>query len=154
LVGPLPPVAAAGAVLMVGALIGLSHGLCAAALRLQPFIVTLCGWFIYRGLARWAAGDRSVSLSERVAPETAEQIRSMRWLLYSGTLRDDLKSLLGRDLLSYLPPDLASMLTLPHPLVLLILLTIVLWLFMHRTRHGRYLFALGANEEAARYAGI
>jgi ribose transport system permease protein len=29
-----------------------------------------------------------------------------------------------------------------------------LWAFLHRTSHGRYLFAIGANEEAARYAGI
>jgi ribose transport system permease protein len=39
-------------------------------------------------------------------------------------------------------------------LLLLIGVSIVLGLFLHGTRHGRYLFALGANEEAARYAGI
>ncbi len=42
----------------------------------------------------------------------------------------------------------------PEQLVLLVVLSIVLGLFLHGTRHGRYLFAIGANEEAARYAGI
>ena len=34
------------------AVIGLFHGLLVTKLRLQPFLVTLCGLFIYRGLAR------------------------------------------------------------------------------------------------------
>ena len=51
---------------MVGAapVIGLAHGLLVTKLRLQPFLVTLCGLFIYRGLARWLsqlAGTGTVS---------------------------------------------------------------------------------------------
>ena len=34
------------------ALIGLCHGLLVTKLKLQPFLVTLCGLFIYRGIAR------------------------------------------------------------------------------------------------------
>jgi ribose transport system permease protein len=33
-------------------------------------------------------------------------------------------------------------------------MAVLLGLFLHGTRHGRYLFAIGANEDAARYAGI
>lgn len=43
----------------VGALIGLWHGVLVAKLRLQPFVVTLCGLFFYRGLARLLTGDQS-----------------------------------------------------------------------------------------------
>ena len=44
-------------VLSLGPFIGLSISLLITKLRLQPFIVTLCGLFIYRGLARWIAND-------------------------------------------------------------------------------------------------
>jgi|TARA_B100001964_G_scaffold244477_1_gene326074 ribose transport system permease protein len=37
--------------------IGLIHGFLITKLRLQPFIVTLCGLFIYRGIARYITGE-------------------------------------------------------------------------------------------------
>ena len=37
---------------------GLLHGLLVTKLNLQAFLVTLCGLFIYRGLARVAGGNR------------------------------------------------------------------------------------------------
>ena len=51
------PWQAAGVVLAGSALIGLIHGLSVTQLRLQPFLVTLCGLFIYRGIARWLSPD-------------------------------------------------------------------------------------------------
>ena len=44
-------------VLLLAASIGLIHGLLITKLRLQPFIVTLCGLFIYRGMARYMTGE-------------------------------------------------------------------------------------------------
>jgi len=38
--------------------------------------------------------------------------------------------------------------------VLLIVISIVTWIVLHRSVYGRYLFATGRNPEAARYAGI
>src|SRR5437764_12911449 len=43
---------------------------------------------------------------------------------------------------------------IPMPFVLLILISIVTWIVLHRSVYGRYLFATGRNPEAARYAGI
>ena len=48
-----PPLVAAALVLLMGCLIGFAHGVLVTVLRLQPFLVTLCGLFIYRGLARY-----------------------------------------------------------------------------------------------------
>src|SRR5438094_918556 len=45
-----PPALAAAVVLVLGSLIGLAHGLLVTRLQLQPFLVTLCGLFIYRGV--------------------------------------------------------------------------------------------------------
>ncbi len=43
----------------LGGLIGLFHGLLITKLSLQPFLVTLCGMFLYRSVARWVARDDS-----------------------------------------------------------------------------------------------
>jgi len=45
------------AVVMVSACIGLAHGLLITKARLQPFIVTLCGLLIYRGVSRGLTSD-------------------------------------------------------------------------------------------------
>jgi len=47
-----PPVPSGLIVLAGSAVIGLLHGLLITGLNLQPFLVTLCGLFAYRGLAR------------------------------------------------------------------------------------------------------
>src|SRR5438876_10154098 len=52
-----PAGAAVAVVLGLGAGIGLVHGLLITRLRLQPFIVTLCGLLLYRGIARYIAAD-------------------------------------------------------------------------------------------------
>src|ERR687897_988675 len=48
---------ALAAVVALGAGLGAAHGLLVTRLRLQPFIVTLCGLLLYRGAARYIAGD-------------------------------------------------------------------------------------------------
>ena len=40
------------------------------------------------------------------------------------------------------------------PFVLLLLIAVVMWVVLHRSTYGRYLFAVGRNEEAARFSGI
>ena len=54
------PWAAVPIVLLLGLVIGLVHGLLITQLGIQPFIVTLCGLLIYRGLARGITGDQTV----------------------------------------------------------------------------------------------
>ena len=43
---------------------------------------------------------------------------------------------------------------MPHSFVTFILVAIILAVVLHRSVFGRYLFAVGRNEEAARYSGI
>src|SRR5690349_8448188 len=48
----------AGAIVMVlGLVLGLIHGLLITKLKMQPFVVTLCGLLIYRGAARGYTAD-------------------------------------------------------------------------------------------------
>jgi ribose transport system permease protein len=117
-----PPVVAALVVIAGSALVGLFHGVLVTRLRLQPFLVTLCGLFIYRGLAR-LAGQTSVGV-------TRDEVAFLRkWMVEAPY-------------------------GVPQQLVLLVLVAVALALFLHGTKHGRYLFAIGANDQAAKYAGI
>src|SRR5512138_3493336 len=52
-----PPAVALAAALAIGACLGAVHGLLITRLRLQPFIVTLCGLLLYRGAARYISRD-------------------------------------------------------------------------------------------------
>jgi len=46
--------------LLLAAGLGLTHGFLVTRLKLQPFLVTLCGLFIYRGITRGILADNSV----------------------------------------------------------------------------------------------
>lgn len=122
-----PPLLALPAVLLLSAAIGLWHGALVVKLRLQPFVVTLCGLLLYRGLMRAFTGDQTMGLGT-----TGEGVR---WLA-TGTV------------------PLGGSFGLPVPLLVfagVAGLTSFLW---RRTVVGRHLFALGSNREAARFAGV
>jgi ribose transport system permease protein len=40
------------------------------------------------------------------------------------------------------------------PFVLLVAISVVMWILLHRSIYGRYLYAAGRNEQAARFSGI
>jgi len=42
--------------------IGLMHGLLVTKVKLQPFVVTLCGLLFYRGISRWLTDDQTMQL--------------------------------------------------------------------------------------------
>ena len=119
-----PPLAALAAVMAVAVGLGSIHGWLIARVQLQPFIVTLCGLLLYRGLARYIAAD---------ATQGFGNAENFPWL---------------RDLVA------GNVAGLPAPFVLLAIVASLMWVLMHRTVFGRYVFAIGRNEEAARYAGI
>ncbi len=120
--------AALTAVLLVSLGIGLAHGLLITKMRLQPFVVTLCGLLIYRGVARFITDDQSQGFGN--AYEGLRWIATGKVALYFGAI------------------------TLPFPLVIMAVFGILAAIFLNRTIYGRYLLALGRNETAARYSGI
>ncbi len=104
--------------------LGLLQGSLITRVPLQPFIVTLCGLLIYRGLARFVANDETKGFGD------AHGFHALQTLATG------------------------SVLGVPNPFVLLIALSIVMFVVLHRSVYGRYLYAVGRNEEAARYSGI
>ena len=65
-------------VLVLGLVMGLIHGLLITRLKLQPFVVTLCGLLIYRGAARFYTADATLMLPvARHLPEPKYETASM-----------------------------------------------------------------------------
>lgn len=257
-----------GALFMIGFVslaIGLAHGLMIAKLKLQPFVVTLCGLLFYRGVTRGFTEDQTQGLGDayprlrllataEIASVTAAQALFILgavfmlivgvWLFVArrrGAVARDVKLSLGVagamavfffaagiksanhqpvvtvtasetesvsvDLprgtfkvslegdagggwtsLAELPvepsddrqqlnlPSLAKLreqkpgqwtalrvvvteremtkIGIPAPCVILVIVAILAGVFLNQTIYGRYLLALGNNEEAAKYSGI
>jgi len=121
-------------VVMFGATVGLVNGLLITRLRLQPFLVTLCGMFVYRGVGRLLAGTVSRDATVSAHPEFAGPLNNIRYLL------------VGK--------DSTGELVFPAQFVLLLILAVIVGFFLHRTAYGRYWYAIGHNELAAKYAGV
>ena len=120
----LPAAVAVIAVIAVATTLGLINGFLITKVRIQPFIVTLCGLLFYRGLARFIANDETKGFGSAAGFETLQSLAT------------------------------GSLIGIPTPFVILILISLMMWVVLHRTIYGRYLFALGHNEIAARYSGI
>ncbi len=50
-------------IVVAGVVLGAIHGFLITKLKMQPFVVTLCGLLIYRGLARWYTEDGTAGFS-------------------------------------------------------------------------------------------
>ena len=129
--------AASVIILLLGVLIGFIHGILVTKKRMQPFIVTLCGLLIYRGVARFYTKDATAGFPYGVKFEDLEFIT---------TGRTDVVGLITGHAFSSIP--------IPHSFVFMLLIAAIMWVVLHRTAFGRYLYAVGRNEEAARFSGI
>jgi ribose transport system permease protein len=109
---------------LAGMAIGAIHAFLILRMRIQPFIVTLCGLLLYRGIARWYTGDGTAGF------EFGQSFPSLEWLTTGRTYG------------------------VPHSFVMFILVAIIMGVVLHSSVFGRYLCAGGKNEEAARYSGI
>jgi len=120
----LPAAAAVLAVVSITTFLGLIHGLLITRVKIQPFIVTLCGLLFYRGLARFIANDETKGFGSAQGFETLQSLAT------------------------------GSLFGIPVPFLLLVLISALAWVVLHRSVYGRYLFAVGRNETASRYSGI
>ena len=128
--------------------IGLMHGLLVTKVKLQPFVVTLCGLLFYRGISRWLTDDQTMQYP---GTEAFNSFFSGKLLLVSTTNLTTLEEWLG---FRYGPTKIIEIFGLPAPFFFLVFVTILAAIFLNRTIWGRYLLALGNNEDGARYSGI
>ncbi len=120
----MPAALAVLAVVGITTALGLVNGFLITKVKIQPFIVTLCGLLFYRGLARFIASDETKGFGAAAGFETLQSLAT------------------------------GSLFGIPTPFIILVLISIIMWVVLHRSVYGRYLFAVGRNETAARYSGI
>jgi ribose transport system permease protein len=111
-------------ILVGGTLVGLINGFLITRMRLQPFVVTLCGLLLYRGIARYYTNDGTAGFA------FGQSFPTLEWLTT------------GRSF------------GVPHTFIAFVIIALAMAVLLHRSVFGRYLFAVGRNEEAARYSGI
>ena len=115
---------ASAIVLAAGVVLGFIHGFLITRAKLQPFVVTLCGLLIYRGAARYYTDDGTAGFDFGTSYPTLEWMTTGR--VYG----------------------------VPNSFTAFVVVAIVMAVVLHRSVFGRYLFAVGKNEEAARYSGV
>ncbi len=116
---------ALGAILLGGVALGAIHGFLITRMKLQPFVVTLCGLLIYRGAARYYTNDATMGFGYG-----NEGSGTLAWLTA------------GRSF------------GVPHTFIALLIVAAIMAVVLHKSVYGRYLYAVGKNEEAARFSGI
>src|ERR1700742_1613536 len=94
------------AVIALSMLLGALNGFLITRVNIQPFIVTLCGLLFYRGLARFIAHDETKGFG-------------------AGTGFQTLKNLAT-----------GSVLGIPTPFVLLVIISVIMWVVLHRSVYG------------------
>jgi ribose transport system permease protein len=128
------PWAAVTACLALGAACGVTSGFFVARYRVQPFVATLAMMVFARGLAKVLSGGRKVSTALRQADGTYAYVEAPpAFHFLSGKLLNG---------------------TLSVVTVIFVLCLVACWILLARLRWGRYLYAIGGNEEAALLSGI
>jgi ribose transport system permease protein len=117
-------------IVIAGILLGAIHGFLVTKVRMQPFVVTLCGLLIYRGVARWYTDDGTAGF------EFGQKFPALELLTTGRSFATD------------------TFTGIPNSFIAFVVVALMMSVVLHRSVFGRYLFAVGKNEEAARYSGI
>ena len=112
---------------LIGGLVGLANGGIITTVRMMPFIVTLGMMGIARGISKWLANNQTVN------PE--QPLESVNRLMDN-----------SQSPLTFFP--------LPNGVWLVLGLAVVMAVVLRSTVFGRYVFAIGSNEDTARLCGI
>lgn len=120
--------------LVIGAALGAVSGGLIGRFKIQPFIATLAMMVFARGMAKWVSGGQKISTAV-LQPDGTYQyvdVPPVFEFLNSKILNENIA------------------------VVTLILFACVLicWVILAKLRWGRYIYAIGGNEEAARLSGI
>ncbi len=118
------PVFAVLAALVVGTAIGMLNGVIIAKGKLQPFIVTLATMTVFRGATLVFTDGKPISTGYEANAELYSQIGNG----YVGAI--------------------------PIPIIIMVLVFALGYYVLTQTTFGRYVYALGGNEEATKLSGV
>lgn len=121
------------AVITAGALAGLLNALLIVVMKIPDMLATLGTMFVIQGTKLILVDGQSIS---------------------AGMTQSDGTTAPGKFTDGFLRIDRGTMLGIPISVLIFGALTVIAWVFLARTRWGRVLYAIGANPEASRLAGI
>lgn len=129
-----PPALAVAGALAGATAAGFLSGKVTARFGVQPFIATLAMMVFARGLAKWVSGGEKVSTYVQQADGSFayEEPPAIMNFLNSGLFNNNI-----------------AVVT-----ILFAISALVTWVLLSRLRWGRYLYAIGGNEEAARLSAV
>jgi ribose transport system permease protein len=113
---------------------GAASGAIISRFQFQPFIVTMAMMVFGRGLAKWISGGQKVS-SAVVQPDGSYQYVDLPRVF----------GLIDHKILG----DNVAVVT-----VVFLVCALACWVWLSKLRWGRYVYATGGNEEAARLSGV
>lgn len=110
--------------LFLGALIGLFQGVLITKLKMNPLIVTLGFRSVLLGISLVATRGAGINIQKD------EFLTFLTTYFFLGTLR------------------------IPMPLIIALIIYAIVWFTLKHTKLGRYTYAIGGNQTAARLSGI
>jgi ribose transport system permease protein len=116
-------------VVACGAAFGAAQGFISTRFRLEPFIVTLAGLQVARGLALVISGNQYINISYGEGPGLAPPVFAI----------------LGDRLFNNI---------VPVATLVFVVVAAIGTFVLNFTRFGRYVFAVGGNERASRLSGV
>jgi ribose transport system permease protein len=128
------PLVAVPLVLAAGCACGLVSGAFISRFSMQPFIVTLAMMVFARGMAKWISGGQKIS--------TAVQLNDGSYSYVDVPVFYDALN-------AHIFGDTLAVVT-----IIFLVCAVICWILLARLRWGRYMYAIGGNEEAARLSGV
>jgi ribose transport system permease protein len=120
--------------LVIGLLCGALSGAIIGKFKIQPFIATLAMMVFARGLAKWVSGGQKISTAVCQPDGTYKYVDVPEIFNFISS------KILG---------DNMTVVT-----VIFLICIVFSYLILTKLRWGRYLYAIGGNEEAARLSGV
>lgn len=117
----------------VGLLCGVFNGALVTTLRLHPFIVTLGTMSIFRGIANVSTNIKTLPEPGKELPASFTTGFMQRYFFESS-------------------PGVGGVQLMP--MIIMLLVVAIGWFYLRMTIGGRETYAVGGNEEAARFSGI
>ena len=116
-------------VMLVMAVFGAINGCVIAYLKVPPFIATLGMQLIVYGICSVTTGNQPMGGYKKS---------------YLGVASGTLKTATGIEVLDYIP----------YLSIIALIIGLFIWFLYNKTRHGKYMYAIGGNESAAQVAGV
>lgn len=122
------------ACLAVGAGCGFLSGSVIAKFKIQPFISTLAMMVFARGMAKWVSGGQKISTAVQQTDGSYKYVDVPEFFNFINS------KILGNNI---------TVVT-----IIFLICLVISYILLTNLRYGRYMYAIGGNEEAARLSGV